>query len=537
MRDAGVSPDAASSAGPQERFVLAVDLGTGGPKVGFVSMAGRVAWQTHLAVATERGDGGVARQDAEEWWTLICDAVRRSLGDGVVRADQVEAVCCTGQWASTVPTDDAGNPVGPCILWQDTRGARYVRAAIGGPIEGYAPAPLARWIRRTGGAPSPSGGDPIAHILHLERDEPEVAAAARWYLEPVDYLTMRFTGVAAGSHASMLGAWLTDNRHLDVLAYDADLAATVGVDLTKLPPLHPTGAVVGRVQPAVARALGLTDAVRVITGIPDLHSAACGAGAVRDFDTHLAISTSAWIGLPVPFKKTDLFRQIASVPGLGGASYLVANNHETGGLCLQWLRDEILADPTIPYDELTALAAGAAPGAGGAIFTPWLNGERSPVSDRRARGGFHNLSLRTTQADLVRAVLEGVAFNNRWLHDAVERFAGRQLDPIRLIGGGAASDLWAQIHADVMDRTIERVVEPLHANLRGAAVFAGLSLGAIRPEDVRSLVEVDRVFTPDPANRATYQRLYDEFPGLYTSQKGMFARLNGSARRRRGLRR
>ena len=116
-------------------------------------------------------------------------------------------------------------------------------------------------------------------------------------------------------------------------------------------------------------------------------------------------------------------------------------------------------------------------GSGDVLFTPWLAGERSPVDDRNARGGFHNLSLGTTRAHLVRAVLEGVAYNSRWLHEAVERFAKRRLDPVRVIGGGATSDLWCQIHADVMGRTIERVAEPLHANLRGAALFAGAGAG------------------------------------------------------------
>ena len=137
------------------------------------------------------------------------------------------------------------------------------------------------------------------------------------------------------------------------------------------------------------------------------------------------------------------------------------------------------------------------------------------------------MSLATSRADLVRAVLEGVAYNDRWLHDAVEKFAKRRLDNIRIIGGGAQSDLWCQIHADVMDRTIERVAEPWYANLKGAAIFAGLGLGQVRPEEVHGLVEVDHVFRPDPATREVYDRLYAEFPGLYKAQRKMFARLNG----------
>jgi xylulokinase len=108
----------------------------------------------------------------------------------------------------------------------------------------------------------------------------------------------------------------------------------------------------------------------------------------------------------------------------------------------------------------------------------------------------------------------------------VERFAKRRLDPLRMVGGGAQSDLWCQIHADVMDRTIERVDAPVLANLRGAALIAGMALGAVRPSEVGSLVGVDAVFRPDPTRRATYDHLFREFPKLYRAQRGTFARLN-----------
>ena len=520
--------DSDVSASPRlcgEKFVLAVDLGTGGPKVGLVSLAGRIAWEEHHAVATRHLPGGGAVQDAEEWWGLIAGAARRGLASGVVAREAIAAVSCTSQWASLVPVDAEGRPVGDCIMWQDRRGGRHARRRFGGWLGGYAPLALARWIRRTGGAPSPAGNDPISHMLHLAHDAPDVHRAARWCLEPADYLTMRFTGAASASHASMIAFWLTDNRRLDLLAYDPALVRMAGIDAEKLPPLRPSASIVGTVRDDVAAALGLPPGVPVVAGTSDLHSAAAGAGAVRDFETHMAVSTTAWIGLPVPFKKSDLRRAIVSVPGLRPDRYLVANNHDTGGMCLRWLRENVLG-PDLGYEALTELAAGSAPGSGGVLFTPWLAGERSPVTDRRARAGFHNLSLATTRADLIRAVLEGVAYNNRWLHEAVERFAGRRLDPIRIIGGGARSDLWCQIHADVMDRTIERPAEPLHTNLRGAALIAALALGAVRDDEVRALVPAERVFTPNPANRAAYDRLFAEFPRLYQSQRGMFRRLN-----------
>jgi xylulokinase len=505
---------------------LAVDLGTGGPKVGYVRLSGEILWQEHQLVETRWLPDGGAEQDAVQWWSLVRDAARRGLESRRVDAAEVVAVSCTGQWASTVPVDSSGNPTAGCLMWMDTRGAPWSRRVIGGPVAGYAPRPAIQWVRRSGGAPNSNGADPIGHMLYLQHGRPEVAAATTWYLEPVDYLSMRFSGKPAASHASMVAAWLTDNRRLHEMSYDPVLLRLAGIDGSKLPPLVPTGSVTGTVQPSVAAELGLPDGarVRVVTGTPDLHSAACGAGGVRDFDTHLAISTSAWIGAPVPFKKTDPLHSIVSVPGLGSGGYVIANNHETGGLCLQWLRD--VAFPGASYDEVVAEAAAAPPGAGNVIFTPWLNGERSPVDDRNARGGFHNVSLATNRGALARAVLEGVALNNRWLHGAVESFAGRRLEPLRIIGGGAQSDLWCQIHADVMGRTLERVPLPLHSNLRGAAIFAGMSLGTFSPGEVAGLVGIEAVFEPDPSRRELYDRLYAEFPKLYKSQRSMFSRLN-----------
>jgi xylulokinase len=508
-----------------ERFCLAVDLGSGALKVGAVSLTGEIAAVAQRDYETERLPGGGAIQDAAAWWGMV-----RELSGSVLKgisADQVVAVSCTGQWASTIPVDEAGEPVGPCLMWLDTRGARRSREAIGGPVMGYSPRALATWIRHTGGVPSPFGGDPVSHMLFLERDQPEIASAARWYLEPVDYLTMRFTGRPAASHASMSGAWLTDNRRLDRLEYDQALVGKLGIDATKLPPLVATGSMVGSVRAEVADELGISRGAQVVTGTPDLHSAALGCGAIGEGQGHITISTTSWISLPFSRKKTDALHSIATVPGLDSSNYLVANNHEAAGLCLRWLRDSFTLGEPAGFERLIELAESSPPGSGGVIFTPWIAGERSPVDDRNARGGWHNISVETGNADLVRSVLEGVAYNSRWLGEAVEGFAKQRLDPLRIFGGGAIPDIWCQIHADVMDRTIERVADPVHANLRGAALFAALGLGAITREQVRQFVPVDRAFEPDPASREAYDRLYAEFPGLYKAQRKMFARLNG----------
>jgi xylulokinase len=502
-------------------LVLAIDLGTGGPKVGLVTVRGEVVWWEHTPVPTTVGDGGAHTQDAELWWRVIGESVRRAPG-----RDRVVAVSVTGQWASTIPVDDQGRPVGPCVLWSDTRGAPYSKALVGGPVSGYAPKPLATWLRRSGGIPTTSGADPVGHLLYLRHEEPDVLARARWVLEPVDYLTMRFTGVPAATLASMTAAWLTDNRDLGRLAYDDVLVRLAGVDGAQLPPLVATGSVIGPVLPEVAADLGIPPAAVAVTGLPDLHAAAVGAGAIGLGEPHASIGTTAWISAPIARKKTDVFRQQASVPGLDNASYVLANNQDSAGRNLLWWGDTTA--PTTGYEELLAEAGSPPPGAGGVVFTPGLTGVRSPVDDRDARAGFHGVGETSTRGHLTRAVIEGVALNATWLLGAAERFVGGRLDDLRLVGGGARSDLWCPVLADATDRTVVRVTDPWLAGLRGSALVAGLALGALTRDEVRGAVPTDEPFRPDPRNRATYDALAAELPKLYAAQKGFFRR---SARR------
>lgn len=512
---------------PHERLALVIDQGTSSAKVGVATLDGTVLWSETNEIATALSDAGAALQDAAVWWELVQASTRRATASGAFDPARIEAVAVTGQWSSTVPVDAGGVPQGPCLLWMDTQGAQVARAHLRGWLPEHHPDAIGTWVARTGGLPSPDGNDPMGHRLFLAAERPDVWARTRWLLEPVDYLSMCFTGIAAASPVSMTGSWLTDNRAPSVGSYDPLLVEYAGADVTRLPPLRRTMSVIGPVRADVASALGLPAMAVVVTGLPDLHSAALGSGTVDELATHMAVSTTSWISCHV--RRTGDAMRPATVPGVLPDRYLIVNNHETAGRCLQWLRD-VLTDAGghgPDYAELDALAAGSPAGANRVLFTPWLAGERSPVTDPRARGGFHNVSLTTARGDLVRAVLEGVAYNARWLLEAVESFAGARLDPIRIIGGGSVSALWCQIHADVMDRTIEQVADPLLAGLRGAALAAALALGALQPGEVRDTVRVAATFRPDPAHRAVYDALYAEFPELYATQKPMFARLNG----------
>jgi xylulokinase len=275
----------------------------------------------------------------------------------------------------------------------------------------------------------------------------------------------------------------------------------------------------------------------VVAGTGDLHSAAVGSGAVADFDPHLYIGTSSWISCHVPFKKTDALTNIASIPSGIPGRYLIADEHETGGACLTWLRDNMLfpgdtlaAGVSAPdgfFGTLNEMAGAVPPGAHGVLFTPWLNGERSPVDDHTIRGGFHNISLSSTRADMVRAVFEGVALNSAWLLGAVEKFCKRRLDSLAFVGGGANSDLWSQMHADVLGRNIRQIADPVLANVRGAGLLTLLALGHLSLADIPGTVEVKATYQPDPTSAELYASLLKEFVNLYDKTKAIHKRLNG----------
>jgi xylulokinase len=265
-------------------------------------------------------------------------------------------------------------------------------------------------------------------------------------------------------------------------------------------------------------------------------SAAIGSGAVRDLEAHLYIGTSSWLSCHVPYKRTDVIGSVATLPAGIPGRYLVATEQDIAGGCLTMLRDNLffaedeLGNGPAPgdvFETFNRMAERIPPGSGGLIFTPWLNGERTPVENHLIRGGFFNQSLSTTRAHFVRAVFEGVAYNTRWMHEAVERFVKHRFEAINFVGGGANSALWSQIHADVLGRTIRQAEQPRLANVRGAALAAAVALGRLTWEEIPERVRFTNTYEPNPANQQLYDDLFTEFVNIYKNNREAFARLNG----------
>ncbi len=525
-------------------LVLAIDLGTSAVKTTLVSLAGEALAVETRPIRTRLLPGGGAEQDPEQWWEATCDAARATVAAVPQSAERTVAVACTTQWAVTVPVDRSGHHLGPAISWMDSRGAPYVRRAVSGfpQIMGYQAYKLWQWVRLTGGCPSRAGVDGFAHILFFQHERPEIYRAAYKFVEPMDYLNARLTGKVAASFGTMFPYWLTDNRDPHRIAYHPQLLAWSGIDPEKLPPLYSVGSVVGELLPEVAEQLGLSPRIPVVAGSCDGQAAALGAGSVQDFAGYFYVGSTAWMSCHVPRKKTDLRHMLTTMPAALPGRYVVMAEQGMAGRFLEVIKDNVLlpaGDPAVAfpndvYGYLNELAARVAPGSEGVLFTPWVNGILVPADDPFTRATLANFTHRTTRAHLVRAVFEGVAFNLRWLREHVEKFVGQPFPKLRFIGGGAMSDLWCQMFADVLGVPIERVASPRAANAVGAALAAFFALGRASLEDLERAVRVDRTFVPDDKRRVEYDRCYAEFRHLYRLLKPTYRRWNrGRAKRQR----
>jgi xylulokinase len=522
-----------------EPLILAIDLGTSGMKVALITLGGKViGWESEPVRLIITPDGG-AEQSPDEWWGAFLSAAGRLMKRNQDAGPNVTAVCCSTQGEGTVAVDKDGKALGNAILWMDMRGASHLRKQIGGliNIDGAGVTNVLRFVRSTGGMPSMTGKDPAAHMLFIRDTMPEVYARTYKFLNVLDYMNLRLTGEFVASFDSIVTSWVTDNRNPDSIQYNDSLIRILGIDREKLPDIVACTKVIGTLRRDVAGALGLSSDVKVAAGAIDNTAAAIGAGAVQDFLPHLYIGTSSWIAAHVPFKKTDVASSMASIPCAMPGRYLLTALQATAGGNLTFLRDnilyhkdELLQEADVPdiFKVLDQIADRVPAGANGVIYTPWIWGERAPVDDRTLRAGLYNLSLNNTREDIIRAFLEGIAFNTRWLLSPVEKFLGRKVSTINIVGGGAQSDVWCQIFADVMNVEIKQVADPIYANARGAAWIAAVGLGEIKFDDISQLVQFKQAYKPQSQNRALYDEKFEVFKQIYKQTKSIYARLNVS---------
>ena len=418
-------------------------------------------------------------------------------------------------------------------LYLDTRGTRHCQAVL----ERH-PDSLFTWIERHP-IPPMGGGLALGHLLAFQIDEPEIHAATAAYLEPVDYVSARLTGRVTATQGSMFASQLVDNRTLGQVTYDAELVALAGVDPTRLPALVAPDTIVSPVKAAVANAVGLPADVVVVAGMTDSHAAALATGAATPGRVGIAIGTTAVVLDTTDHLHVDLDHEVLAMAGIRPGEYLVWAENGLAGRVVEHvlerfvhaadsLGDHAVVDPFVGFD---AALTSSPPGARGVRFLPWLVGSMAPQADGTMRGGFVGVSLDTERVDLVRAAVEGVAHNLRWLLGPVEGFSGSVATEVVLAGGAARSPGWCQILADVLGRPVRTLADAGHAGSRAAAAWAALAVSAAAPLAESADADLDPDgegdgdgetapglgstwadrYEPDPATKAVHDAAHVQF--------------------------
>jgi xylulokinase len=528
-----------------EQYILSIDLGTSGCKVGLVSVKGEVVAWAFRAVQLTVVDSIGAEQKPSDWWNAFVDAAREVLSLRLVPLANIVAICSSTQGEGTVAVDRDGQPLMDAVLWLDMRGARHLKKEMRSSLKvaGYDPIKLQKWLRLCGGAPALSGKDPAGHMLFIRDALPQIYERTYKFLNVLDYLNLRLTGRFVATQDSILTSWVTDNRDVDNIRYDDGLIKISGIARDKFPDLVRCTDVIGTILPAVSEAIGLSPDTRVVAGAIDNTAAALGAGTLSDYDCHLYVGSSSWIAAHVPFKKTSVLDQISSVPCAVPNRYLMIAMQSSGANNIAFLKDRIVfhkdglidAEPSQDtYRVLDEIAARMPIGADGAMYLPWLFGERCPVDDPSLRAGIFNLSMEHSRETIVRAVFEGVALNTRWMMKPITRFIRRRPETITMIGGGALSNAWCQIYADVLDVTIRQPHDPMKANARGAAFIGAHGLGLMRLDEAVQHVKIARNYEPNPSARQFYNERFGIFTELHRRLAPLYQKLNGSKDKNHG---
>jgi len=507
-------------------YIMAWDFGTSSVKATICTVKGELVSSAIAGYELYHPQPDWAEQNPKEWWAATTKSSKEALRAAKIKPDDVEAISISAQMAGLVPVDKNGEPLRPAIIWLDSRAHDQARKLAGNILS-----MLITFVRITGGAPGPK--DVISKIVWLRENEPHVFEKAYKLLDAKDYLIYRCTGEYVTSWDCASVTWMFDSRK-GRMRWSESICRKAGIPMEKLCDTVPSPTVVGELTAEAAKDLGLKKGTQVVCGCGDIPAATVGSGAVRENQVHAYIGTSSWVVAPVTKRKLSISYYIGSICSADPTKYILVAEQECSGVCYQWLKNnlgyrymvEAEKEGVDVYNVMDRIAAEAEPGSRKLIFTPWMFGERCPLNDHTVRGGFINLSLIHEDKHVLRAILEGVAYHIKWMLEGVQKLIG-QVPSINLIGGGAQSDVWCQILADITGKKIRQMKDPIEAGSRGAALTAAVGLGYYKSfDELEKVVPVRKEFEPNPENKEIYDELYPKFKLIYKKLKKMYRELN-----------
>lgn len=499
-------------------MLLGIDLGTSGVKALVISEEGKVLAKAFEEYSLYTPRPGWAEQDPEEWWDAVLKVIKNVLNSPGIEPKKIEGLALSGQMHGAVFLDKDNKVIRPAILWCDTRTSKQCKEITEKAGE-------ERLFSLVSNAAFE--GFTAPKILWLKENEQENYKRVKTLLLPKDYIVYKLTGILATEVSDAAGTLLFDVRNRK---WSGELLDILEINESILPPVLNSIDIVGKVSAEASKLTGLSSETKIIAGGADNACSAVGNGIIEEELISSSIGSSGVI-----FAHTDTFKQdykgrVHTFNHAVPNKWYLMGVMLTAGLSLKWFRDNFgqlergieYLSGIDSYELLDKEAASIAPGSDGLIFLPYLNGERTPHRNARARGVFFGLSLRHKKGHFVRSIMEGVTFG---LRDSLEIIKELGISPrqIRLTGGGAKSNLWCQIQADIFNSEVA-IMEIDEGPAFGAALLAGVGSGVyanIETAAAKTVRVVQRI-KPIPENVVIYEKLYPIFNSLYIALRNEY---------------
>lgn len=488
--------------GQDTRYLIGTDLGTTAVKIGLfdeggASVAVDVVEHSLITPAT-----GIVEQSPEAYWGAFRTCLQRVLDKAGVNRAQIVAMSLSVQGETLAFLDEAGEPMGNFIVWMDTR-AQAQAEMINGRFS------TDELLEHTGQGPIISLY-PAAKIAWMRDEQPDIFRAAKKIVLLEDWFFQKLVGMATGEGSLWCSSYLLD---LKTGTWWPEMLEALGIDESLLPELRSSGAPLGTILPEVADELGLPRTLLLVQGGLDTACGTIGVGNVSPgvFSESTGALTTVCTMADKPV--LDPGGELACFWGVEPGRYLL-NMGAKGGIMFRWLRDQLFewelaaeqAGGADAYALMDEMASQVAPGADGLILLPHFEGAGAPDTNQYGKGVLYGLNLQHSRGHIARAFLEASAMNVRRMVDYTEAATGRAIDEVRCLGGASRSELWCQIKADVLGRRVVTLANTQDAAALGAAMLAGVGAGVWESvsQAAEGLGELDRVFEPNPANRAVY---------------------------------
>ena len=502
------------------QYIIAHDLGTSGNKATLYDERGALVAASTFEYPTYIGTAGVVEQDANSWWNAVIQSTRALLSAANVRNSDIACVSFSGQMMGCLPVDRQGIPLRPAIIWADMRSekqADQLRASV----------PEREFYRIVWHRPISSYT--LTKLMWVRDNEPDVYRKTYKTLHAKDFIVQKLTGKFATDYSDASG---TNAFDLVGKKWSERILNAVGIDPALFPDPYPSTTVIGTVSAEAARLTGLVEGTPVVLGGGDGSCAIVGAGIFGAQKAYAILGSSSWVAFETEAPLDDEQMRYITWAHLDGNKYQPCGTMQAAGLSISWMKQnlagyETYAEKELGGNALDLIEEGARKSPAGSnnlLYLPYLLGERSPRWDPSAKGCFIGLTSKHSKEDVFRSVYEGIAYNLKTIIEAFE--LKTHLREITLIGGGARSELWRQILADVWEKPIlvPRYLE--EATSMGAAIAGGVGVGLFKDFSIGARLNPTVLrLEPNASAAQSYRKLYPLFEASYANLKDIFRKL------------